>query len=122
MNIENLSLSDSPLTTVVFNNESKSIILHSEFGYDTEFKQHIYNVNLHIQNWNSLRIYKFVSDDDFKSYNEVEVDYQNGYETFDMIQKLDLNNVILKFEGFSRESKNWLVYEFVNAQTDVTFK
>lgn len=110
MEIKDFEFADSPILESLIDVEQKNISLFFEFAYDLNAKAHLYNIRLIISLWKEFRSFKYVSDDNFISYNKIDIEIDN-LENFRLIQINNLSGNELVLEGYSRESSCWMVYK-----------
>ena len=109
MKIENIETADCTVKEIIKNN--KSISIRFDKIYCLTEKKYKSNITLIIENWTKFLIKLYVTQKPFTEPEEFILNI-NKFESFDLIQEIDYNVSKLILKGFSKESGNWMVYEF----------
>ncbi len=119
LNINDISLSDIPITLVTFNQKLSLITIISNNCYRISDKNWFGKTEIIIEGWKEFFIEKYVSESQGKG-ETFQIDFTKNLETFELIQEIEWNtneNVFLK--GWSKESGAWLTYYFKNGKFDI---
>jgi hypothetical protein len=111
MEIKNFGFADSPILESLIEIEPKKISLLFDFAYDLNSKKYLSNIKLVISLWKEFESFKYISSDNFISYDKINIDIDN-LENFRLIQITNLLENELVLEGYSKESSCWIVYKF----------
>lgn len=82
------------------------------------------DVEIVISQWNSFKAYKYLPrHKPYLKENQMDrIDFHlTNTENFLIIQVVKMNHDKIVFEGFSKESGNWLVYEFDTPHIEIIF-
>lgn len=118
MKLKDLMLADARIVKNHINITEGQIIFDFQYAFDKLKMEYIDDVRLTISKWEELIIYKHISHDNFKSYHKILVNIKD-IEKFAEIQIVKIIDDQLIFEGFSKDSSCWLVYEFTKYESKI---
>ena len=113
-NLLNLVFSDFKIIKENISFKNKEIIFFFENAYDVEKSSHIGPTILKINNWTEIKVYKFISNDKFLTFEKTLLN-ESEIEFFDMIMEIKKENNMILLGGFSKQTGCWLNYEITNA-------
>jgi hypothetical protein len=113
-NILNLIFSDSKIKRQEIDINEKVILYFFENAYDVLKRENIGSIILKIHNWSDLKIYKYISNNNFLTFKK-NILNNLDIETFEMIMEIKTETNKVTLSGFSKESGFWLNYEISDA-------
>ena len=121
--IDNISLSDFRIKNISLGKDYDEMDIVSEGSVRISDSKKFEETRIKINNWEELRVHKYVTQNPFDNGDSIEIDWVDNLETFDFIQELILKEESrLILNGFSKESGAWLTYEFNNFDYEILIK
>lgn len=116
--LKDIELADCRINETKIDLDARSVIIISSKGYYIPQQKMIEKIEILITQWSEFIIRKYISHESGKG-EEVILRSYDDMETFTLIQEIVFRDDIISFNGWSKESGAWIMYEFVEPQVEV---
>ena len=124
MNFEigNIEFADCRIIEMLFSKNYTNLSIIFEESYHIGEKTWLGKTKLIISNWKDLTVEKYVTKSLDSKGQTFIIDWEKESETFEMIQESLQNENDLSLSGFSKETGNWLTYNFKNCDYTISLE